>query len=121
MSRPKKDVTPKMLGFMRGNTEYWMGMFPRYTTEAFLEQARHYLANCHARLSNATYEDAIVSTVLPEALARIEELEKSLADLRLEIAAQREHYEWGGDEDDEGRLSSGPVDFEKLLKMAGAE
>ena len=73
----KKDVTWEQLQEMRGNTAFWTQMFYRMDNNCFIKQAQHYLNNCSfTRHKNTTYDDSVMNTVLPEALRRIEELEK---------------------------------------------
>lgn len=75
LDRPNKDVTPEILKTLRGNTKFWCDLFPRLTTDAFVQQARHYLSNCSQDHRNVTYDAAVMNVVLPEALERIKELE----------------------------------------------
>ena len=81
MDRPKKDLNFDKLKTFKGNTEFWNSLWPKMDTDAFLRQASYYLANCF-RTNTVTYEDAIVHVVMPEALARIQELEAEVASLK---------------------------------------
>ena len=81
-----KKITWEEMQEMRGNTKFWTELFPKMDTDAFIKQANHYLANCsHTRHKNTTYDDAIMNTVLPEALKRIQELEANLNEEKAKI------------------------------------
>lgn len=73
--RPDKDVTLSILKTLKGNTKFWRELFPRLTTDAFVYQSNHYLANCSMSRKNTTYDEVAVNVILPEALERIKELE----------------------------------------------
>lgn len=81
MERPSKDITWDALQTMRGNTEFWRSLFPKMTSDAFVKQSKHYLANCSSHYKGVTYDDVVITTILPEALLRIQELEKVLGQL----------------------------------------
>ena len=73
--RPKKDVDVAQANEMRGNSDFWREMFTRYTNRMFLKQAQYYLDNCSPR-DDYTYDTSVVTTVLPEAMKRIDEQDK---------------------------------------------
>ncbi len=78
-----RTVTWEQLQEMRGNTAFWTEMFAKMDNNCFIKQAQHYLNNCSfTRHKNTTYDDAIMNTVLPEALNRIAELEAELKRLK---------------------------------------
>ena len=78
-----KKITWEEMQEMRGNTQFWTELFSKMGSDAFIKQANRYLDNCsytRNRNTNITYDDAVINTVLPEALKRIQELELKLAE-----------------------------------------
>jgi len=105
-----KKITWEEMQEMRGNTKFWIELFPKMDTDAFIKQANHYLANCSpAHPKNTSYDDTAINTVLPEALDRIKELEAKLVENENKVEKLKESLT-EFDNDDNWLLESEYID-----------